>query len=83
MIKLGAGLLPVLVTLTVLGVAPGLVGAQSLSRPAFSDAHVHLNSPVVWVRLMDEAGVAPLAGTHLAFSFREPGTPRVQSGLAD
>lgn len=48
-------LVVVLVTLLGLAATPG--GAQSRSVPAFSDAHVHLNDPAVWVRLMDEAGV--------------------------
>lgn len=31
--------------------------AQQQSTPSFSDAHVHLNDPAAWVRIMDELGI--------------------------
>jgi len=36
--------------------APGL-GAQTVPGASFDDAHVHLNNPAAWVRLMDETGI--------------------------
>ncbi len=37
--------------------APGVLWGQSASGHAFTDAHVHLNDPEAWVRLMDETGI--------------------------
>ena len=36
--------------------APAM-GAQTAQQASFDDAHVHLNDPAAWVRLMDEAGI--------------------------
>ncbi len=31
--------------------------AQTAQKSSFDDAHVHLNDPAAWVRLMDETGI--------------------------
>jgi Tat protein secretion system quality control protein TatD with DNase activity len=44
--------------LVILCLVPISVSAQQQPRPGYSDAHVHLNDPVTWVRTMDELGIA-------------------------
>jgi hypothetical protein len=39
-------------------VAPLFSAAQQRPTSGFSDAHVHLNDPVTWVRTMDDLGIA-------------------------
>jgi len=41
----------------LLGLVPAFLLAQEHPAPSFADAHVHLNDPVTWVRIMDEIGI--------------------------
>lgn len=43
--------------LALVCLAPLPVAAQQQPRHNYSDAHVHLNDPVAWVRIMDELGI--------------------------
>ncbi|MGH7462155.1 MAG: amidohydrolase family protein, partial [Longimicrobiales bacterium] len=45
------------VVIVLLFPGPLLSAAQQESARGFSDAHVHLNDPVAWVRIMDELGI--------------------------
>ena len=38
--------------------APAAVRSQPVPDHVFTDAHVHLNDPEAWIRLMDDAGIA-------------------------
>jgi predicted TIM-barrel fold metal-dependent hydrolase len=38
--------------------APAAVRSQPVRDHVFTDAHVHLNDPEAWIRLMDDAGIA-------------------------
>ncbi|CAN5738449.1 hypothetical protein BH23GEM9_BH23GEM9_32070 [soil metagenome] len=59
--------LPILVALVCLGTltsresaSAGITAnppAHAAAHPVFSDAHVHLNDPAAWVRIMDETGI--------------------------
>jgi predicted TIM-barrel fold metal-dependent hydrolase len=42
----------------LLWLAPALAAAQQLPSPPFSDAHVHVNDPEAWVRIMDELAIS-------------------------
>lgn len=44
--------------LALLCLAPIPASAQASPPYAFSDAHVHLNDPAAWLRIMDELGIA-------------------------
>jgi hypothetical protein len=44
--------------LVILCIAAISASAQQHPQPGYSDAHVHLNDPVTWVRIMDELGIA-------------------------
>lgn len=48
--------------LALLCFAPIPTSAQQQPTSGFSDAHVHLNDPVGWVRIMDELGIARSVG---------------------
>ncbi len=55
-------------TVALFTIAPAPAGAQGRAKLVFSDAHVHLNDPVAWVRIMDGAGIArsvALAGRNV------------------